>query len=152
MRKAVVILLLVALPVLAGILGTLAGPLLARTHHKVQLADDVRLAKKGELAEPTDEFKSFELTGRRAGDVAAEAAAVEADFTVATGILGAWCGLVFALKIFGFHRTRRREIYEIDCDACVACARCFRYCPRERLRLRELAGAVDAETTTGETT
>ena len=46
--------------------------------------------------------------------------------------------------MLGQTRIPRSRIYYIDQDYCVSCARCFLACPRERLRLKELAGGAPA--------
>jgi polyferredoxin len=48
---------------------------------------------------------------------------------------GGFIGLVAGLKLVGFSFWRRQTDYEPDRATCVACARCFAFCPQERLRL-----------------
>ena len=50
------------------------------------------------------------------------------------------------MQLLGQTRIPRSRIYFIDQDDCVSCARCFLACPRERLRLKELAGGRPATT------
>jgi len=140
MRKAVVLLLIVVLPVLGALAGKRAAPVFARAHYAVHLADQVRLEAADSDVETTLESDAFRAQGREREDLFAEAAAVEREFVLGTTVFGAWCGLVFALRILGLNRTRRREIYEINYDSCLSCGRCFLSCPRERLRLDELKG------------
>jgi NAD-dependent dihydropyrimidine dehydrogenase PreA subunit len=45
---------------------------------------------------------------------------------------GALMGMVLAIALIRFSVKRRRETYEIDYAACVACGRCFEYCPQNR--------------------
>ncbi len=49
--------------------------------------------------------------------------------------LGAWTGLVIGLKVLSVGMVRRRNEFQPDRSACVACARCFESCPQERIRL-----------------
>jgi len=151
MRKTVVLMLVAALPVLGGVFGRLSAPVLSRTHPTVRLGDLLRVpptepspAAAGQSPEagtvPTpslddsDRIDAFRHGGRTKAEVLTESAGVEGRFRTGSVLFGAWCGLVFAFAIFDFHRTRRREIHEIDDAACLACARCFLSCPRERLR------------------
>lgn len=48
---------------------------------------------------------------------------------------GAWTGLVVGLTLVGLSIRRRQTDYVPDRTRCVACGRCFLYCPREQLRL-----------------
>lgn len=138
MRKLIVLLLVVVLSVVGFFAGRFAAPLLARRHYAVRLADRLRLEAENSDLEPTLESNAFRATGKRPEELYAEADHVLHSFAIGGPILGVWCGLVLSLIVFGLHRERRREIWEIDYDHCVACGRCFRSCPRERLRLKEI--------------
>ena len=76
----------------------------------------------------------------------AEATRIQERFVVGGALLGMWAGGVFALRLLRLFRTRRRTIYEIDYDACVACGRCFLSCPRERARLAARKGSQTCAT------
>jgi len=149
MRKYVVLFLVIALPLAGLVLGAAGAPLFARAHTLVRLADDVRLHEAGYDVADLDEIEAFVNSKEKAVDVIANAEDIVSTFRIGAAAFGAWCGLVFALKIFAFNRTRRREIHEIDYDACVACARCFMSCPRERLRRGETAEAQHETPPTG---
>jgi hypothetical protein len=56
-------------------------------------------------------------------------------FRVGGAIFGAWIGLVIGVRLILFMAGRRREEFEPERTGCFACARCFGYCPQERLRL-----------------
>jgi ferredoxin len=56
-------------------------------------------------------------------------------FTLAGALFGAWIALVASVKQLGFSFWRKQTDYEPDRARCLACARCFRYCPQERVRL-----------------
>jgi hypothetical protein len=49
-------------------------------------------------------------------------------------MFGAWVGLVIAAKLISLSVHRRSTEYQPDPAACLACARCFDYCPNERVR------------------
>jgi ferredoxin len=49
-------------------------------------------------------------------------------------IFGGWIGLVIGVKLISLALRRQRTDYEPDRGACVACARCFEYCPNELVR------------------
>ncbi|MGL6195494.1 MAG: 4Fe-4S binding protein [Thermoguttaceae bacterium] len=51
---------------------------------------------------------------------------------IATTLFGAWIGLVISAKLVSFSVRRRRTEYEIDPGRCVACGRCFWYCPNQK--------------------
>lgn len=138
MRKSAALLLVLLLPAAGAVVGYFAAPVLARAHYLVQQADQVRLEQASPDAAHTLQSDAFRLHGTRLEDLFAQAAAVERRFRVATPIFGAFCGLVFALLNVGLNADRRREIYEIDYSLCVACGRCFSYCPIEQRRRKAL--------------
>jgi ferredoxin len=160
------------LPLLAAALGAVAGPTLARVNDTVSLADEVlaqesakkasdkasaaaRESKTSELAAKardrmaafdratTDEVFAFVQSSRGREDLLDEARGIERTFRWGTGLLGLWCGLVAAIRIASVSRVPRRTDYEIEHRLCVACGRCFRHCPRERLRLKKVAEAAE---------
>jgi NosR/NirI family transcriptional regulator, nitrous oxide reductase regulator len=73
------------------------------------------------------------------------ATAVRQRFSLGGWIFGAWVGLVIGVKLVSLSLHRRRTDYEPDRGDCLACARCFEYCPNELVR-RGLAPAMSVET------
>jgi ferredoxin len=57
-------------------------------------------------------------------------------------IVGGFVGLVIGLKLIGLSIRRKRTDYEADRASCLACGRCFKYCPREHIRLNKLKEAT----------
>jgi len=139
---AVMLALLPALVVAGGFFGGLLGPTMARLHPTVALADRIRLENAGEVDGTTEASEAFRATGRTADDLYADAGGIESTFTAlwrpgglgvgAAHLLGAFVGLVIALKLAGLGLRRRRRDYEADRASCVACGRCFAHCPIER--------------------
>jgi hypothetical protein len=131
--------IIVLLPLAMAALGALAGPTLARRNYTVALADEVEAQRRSPSAPITDRLRAYSATGEPRPALLARAQAVESNFRVGGTVFGAWLGLVAALKIAALRRVPRRTEYEIDQGKCMACGRCFRYCPRERLRLKQRA-------------
>jgi NosR/NirI family nitrous oxide reductase transcriptional regulator len=48
---------------------------------------------------------------------------------------------MISLKLLGVSVMRQRLDYEADRASCVACGRCFEYCPREHARLKRMKEA-----------
>jgi NAD-dependent dihydropyrimidine dehydrogenase PreA subunit len=55
---------------------------------------------------------------------------IQAEFRLYSTIAGGLIGLVFGLTLISLSVKRTRKEYEIDDAECVACARCFKYCPQ----------------------
>jgi len=51
--------------------------------------------------------------------------------------LGGFVGMVIGLKLIGVSVWRQRMDYEADKASCLACGRCFQYCPKERARIKK---------------
>ena len=67
--------------------------------------------------------------------VLAEAKSLRHRFDLATVLFGGWAGLVLGVKLISLSLRQKRGDYEPDRGGCFACARCFSYCPNERVRL-----------------
>ncbi len=139
--------LIVLLPVLVaagGWLCWLAREQLARVHPTVRMAERVRLEALEEAEKlGSDLSEAFAHTGGAAEQLYDRARQVNRRFAVGSGALGGFLGLVFGLKLIQLSVRRKRVDYEADRATCVACARCFRYCPREQLRLKGPAPGED---------
>ena len=132
-----VIVMLVVLPLAAAALGLGAGPFMARANRVVQLAARVAREDALSLKERTLESEAFRDTGEPVADLYASARVVQRQFLIGGALLGAWCGLVVALKVAAQAVRDPVDVYNIDHARCLACARCFLSCPREHLRRRK---------------
>jgi len=125
----------VALGVWLG--GSLAAPF-SRMHARVRLAEQILLEEKGEAEKgATDASEAFRETEQRIEDLYADALVVRDEFAAGGRWLGAFLGLVIGIKLIHLLIRRRREDYEAERAMCLACARCFSYCPVERKRRKE---------------
>lgn len=129
--------LLIALPalILGGLwLGGYLGPRLSCIHPTVSLAERVSLEEKGAVIGTTDASEAFHKTGLAPARLYEEASALTKRFVTWGRILGAWCGIVFGLKLVSLTVRRKRTGYEPDKAKCVSCGRCFAACPHEGKR------------------
>lgn len=76
-----------------------------------------------------------------------EAAGIRRQFIIGGWIFGAWVGLVIGAKLVSLSARRPRTDYEPELGGCFACARCFEYCPRERVSKRVMSAAEAAPRT-----
>ncbi|HNR99587.1 MAG TPA: 4Fe-4S binding protein [Planctomycetota bacterium] len=125
---------LLALPLLMG-LGALAGralsPAFAHTHATIRLAERVWLEEAGEVEGTTDQSDAFRATGLALDDLYLAAGALRARFDTGTTILGVFAGLAAGATLLRVSLRRTRRDYEADPALCLACGRCYRYCPVE---------------------
>jgi len=119
---------------------TLAAPM-ARMDFIVRQAERVRMEETGAVEGTADISTAFYTEKRPAEELYAEARAVQEKFSRGGWLLGGFVGLVFAAKIGRLSVRRRRDGYETDAATCVACGRCFTYCPMELKRRKKAAGA-----------
>lgn len=134
-RLAAMIVLLPVLVAAGAWLGGLAGTNLMRRHRIVNLAERVHLEETGKVEGTTDASAAFRVTGAPVENLYADTYAVRRRFVLAGRLCGGWVGLVVGLKLITLAIRRKRQDYEADQTRCVACARCFRYCPQELQRL-----------------
>ena len=111
---------------------------MSRVHPTVRLADRIYLEESGQAKDTTDASAAFRGTGRSVEELYAETVSIQSAMDRGSWILGGFLGLVVGLKLIRHCVKRPRTDYEADKAQCLACGRCFEYCPRERLRLAEL--------------
>ena len=136
-RQQLTAVLLAAPLIVAGFtwLGTTLAVPLSQWHHVVQLAEQVRLEDSGEAEATTDASDAFRATGKPPEELYQSALAIRERFSRLGVWLGAWTGLVIAIKLISLSIRRRRDDYQADRAGCVSCGRCYWYCPVEKVRL-----------------
>lgn len=134
-RIALILVLLPMLAVLGAVGGARLDSGLSLEHRTVRLAGQIA-AQPANGANLTPEAEGFLQSGDTLPALLARAAALRAPFRRAGGWLGAYIGLVVGCTLLGLSIRRRHDDYRIDHAACVSCARCFSYCPRDRLAKR----------------
>jgi ferredoxin len=136
-RLAFLLLLLPVLVFLGGWAGSGLKGVTSRAHETVRLAKQIYLEETGKIEETTDASSAFRATGREIKELYEQASNIRANFELGGWILGGFIGLVIGLKLIGLSVWRQRTDYEADRASCLACGRCFNYCPREHLRLKK---------------
>lgn len=139
--KKRLVLLMVLLPVLTlsvGWAGSRLKNVTARMHATVRLAERVYLEDAGKVEGTTNASLAFRATGRQPAQLYAEASNIRARFELGGWFFGGFVGLVAGLKLIGLSRRVTRTDYEADRASCLACGRCFEYCPRERVRRKRV--------------
>jgi len=119
----------------------------AQVHPTVSLAHEL-IRQQGQPAH-TGVLSPADLELQRARqspqEILTEAATIQRRFDIGTTLFGAWVGLVLGAKLISLTLRRTRTDYEPDRGDCVACARCFEYCPNELVR-RGVISPVTAAT------
>lgn len=133
-RLAFLLVLLPVLIVAGGWGGYLLRESFARMHPQVRLAERVHQEESGQVEGTTDASDAFRTTGRSNQDLYQEAAGIGARFAVGSIIFGAFVGFIVGGKLLALSVRRRRTDYEADPASCLACGRCYEYCPKEHER------------------
>jgi ferredoxin len=132
-------LLLLALPFLitvGALLGSKLGGPASQMHPTVALAELHASQLKSPQAYPpmTPEALSLERAAVDPVALIASAQKLRQRFVLAGWLFGGWVGLVIGCKLLALSLRPARTDYEPDRGMCFACARCFEYCPNERVR------------------
>jgi len=131
------VLWLAATPILVGaavFLGARSGPWLARLDPTVRLAQEVWQEDQGQVRDTPDSVAVFRSTGTPAQTLYQDAQARQVRFGIGGALVGGFIGLVLGAKGVAASLRRRQSDYQADPAACLACARCYAYCPREHVR------------------
>ncbi len=83
----------------------------------------------------TPETLSLERAERDPEGLLKSATDLRRRFWLACVLFGGWVGLVLGLKLVSLSLRTLRTDFEPDRGACFACARCFRSCPQELVRV-----------------
>ncbi len=142
-RLAFLLLLLPVLVFLGGWAGSSLKSVTSRAHETVRLAEQIYVEETGKTEEITDSSTAFRATGQEIKKLYEQASNIRARFELGGWILGGFIGLVIGLKLIGLSVWRQRTDYEADRASCLACGRCFNYCPREHLRLKKTKEVAD---------
>ena len=144
--KRLLALLIFLLPVLifsGGWGGASLNQSWSRMHATVRLAERIYLENQGLLSETTDASSAFRATGEPIEDLYEQASVIRKQFKFGGWLLGSFIGLVASLKLIIPSARRQRTDFQADSASCLACGRCFKYCPREHVRLKNLSEKQD---------
>jgi ferredoxin len=106
-------------------------------HATVRLAERVYLEQAGIVEGTTDASDAFRATGKEVKELYADASAIKVKFGVGSWLFGGFIGLVVGLKFIALSVRREKTDYHADSASCLACGRCFEYCPKEQVRLKK---------------
>jgi len=147
-RLAVALVALPALTLAGGLLGRELDTTLGRLDFTIRLDQRIAAEEAGRVKplddpetkpelenELTRAVEAFRASGRSIQELHEAATERLARLRTAGLFLGAWVGLVLGVKFVHLSIRRRRSDYTADPSRCVACGRCFRYCPQEQVRL-----------------
>ena len=138
--KRRLVFLIILLPILVlsfGWIGSILQPVTSRVHATVRLADRIYLEETGQAEGTTDASDAFRATGKDIKELYAEALDIQARFVLGGWLSGGFVGLVITLKLIGLSLRRHRIDYEADRAGCLACGRCFEYCPKEHSKRKQ---------------
>jgi NosR/NirI family transcriptional regulator, nitrous oxide reductase regulator len=143
-RRLGILILLLPILVIAGYqLGGLLEVPLSRVNQTVRLAEYIRIDQLRKEAESSEVSSSnyapfaanavnaYRNTKRPVNELYREARELQKWFATAGAWFGAYVGLVIGIKLIHLSLRRRRTDYQPDRASCVACGRCFWYCPEE---------------------
>ena len=115
--------------------GQLAVPM-SKLNRTVSLAERIAAEDAGKATDANNPSKAFRATGKPTAELYAAALAVRGQFRVGGWLLGAFVGLVIGAKLISLSFAEPITIYDPDRANCVACGRCYSYCPKELVKVK----------------
>lgn len=137
-RKRLV-LLIVLFPVFiaAGIgIGYALHPKLAMNHPTVSLAHRVKLEQAGVYEESIDQSKAFYSSGQTLEQLYKLSDKKQEQFALGSALMGGFVSMIIGGTLLANSIFWKRSEYEAHRAGCVACGRCYNYCPRHRKWLK----------------
>ncbi len=157
-QLAALLLLLPVLMLIGGWLGAQSGGVFAQMNAQVRLADRLWLEIHNQAtpqynpviarlfgfslaaSDMQNADAAFRDSGQSTQQLYREAAETRTAFRTGSAWLGGWLGLVIGFSLIKLSLKRQRKDYQADPAACLSCGRCYRYCPREHVRLQAQNG------------
>jgi NAD-dependent dihydropyrimidine dehydrogenase PreA subunit len=118
--------------------GSLVATPLSFANGTVRLASQLQHEDAKLTNKTTIESDAFRSTAQSLTGLYDQAWAIRERCRLGGWIFGGFIGLASASSLIGVSVRRTRKDYVPDRGACFSCARCFKYCPKERQRLEEL--------------
>ena len=127
---------IIALPIIVYVFAQLGGaiaPRLATLNIDIRTAQLLYIEEENwvETSGTFPETRGLVQYGTPSDEVYQRALEAYRLFKPAGTWLGVWIGLVIGIKWISLLIRRRRDEYEVDPARCVACGRCFWYCPNQ---------------------
>lgn len=117
-------------------LGSQLAVPLSKVNRTVKLSERIAAEDAGTLQEQDNWSKAFRATGKPTHELHAAALRVRGQFYQGALLLGAFMGLVIGVKLISLSFDQPHRVYEPDTANCVACGRCYSYCPRVLVQVK----------------
>ena len=82
--------------------------------------------------EPPAEVEAFHEMGRSEEELLERVNDVQHQYWVWSLVAGGLIGFVVGCKLLSLTLKRTRKTYLVEASSCVACAKCFNYCPQNK--------------------
>ncbi len=103
---------------------------LSQANKDVYLYTLLQMQESDSEMEMPKEVVAFHEMGRSMDELAEKVEGIKDEFRLYAYLVGAMIGFVIGMKLINLSVKRTRKTYEIDHSACVACGKCFDYCPQ----------------------
>ena len=107
---------------------------LSRAHKDVRLYDMAVQQETSPQDRITLELETFYAQGGQMDVLKQKVDAIQTDYKLYSTIAGGFIGLVFGLLLINLSLKRSRKLYEIEHADCIACGKCFSYCPQNTIK------------------
>jgi len=109
---------------------------LSRAHKDVRLLDMVTQQETSPQNPLPLELEAFYGQGKTAAELTEKVQKIQVDYRRYSTIAGGFIGLIIGITLIGLSTKRTRKEYEIEHADCVACGKCFGYCPQNKLEIK----------------
>ncbi len=132
------VILLPVLVVLGGFICSRLSISWSRFNADVRLAERIYMEDSGQVPDVSNPSRAFRATGLSTQALYNDAEKIRTQFRLGTWLVGGLLGFCIGTKLIGLSIHLKHEDYKPDRGKCISCGRCYKYCPREHLRLKKL--------------
>nr|WP_319399032.1 4Fe-4S binding protein [uncultured Carboxylicivirga sp.] len=109
---------------------------ISRAHYDVRLYDMIQQQEENPQNIMPLEVEAFYGEGKTVDELHTNVEKIKADFKFYSTIAGGFIGLVIGILLISLSTKRTRKLYEIEHADCVACGKCFDYCPQNKFDVK----------------
>lgn len=144
-RLVVVVLLIPFLAFAGGFITSGFHKPMSQMNSTVSLAEEISQELKTGKKSLSIDVSTFNASGTSIPELFDSAKQIQKNFYIGSWIIGVFLGLLLAFALLDLSVFKQKTVYDPNRASCVSCARCFKYCPVDKVNFIEKNTDVNQE-------